>query len=120
MYFFARPKATRPIAVILYGLFLGAFTLALHPRIVEPFGDHLPVKDTELAALSDLIPVAVLNRGFKSSHTEGRATFFVTKIYQLTELQGVFVLVSRQIQVPDQYPVVSSRLIRAPPPLAIF
>lgn len=110
---------TRPIVVILYGLFLGVFTLALHPHIVEPFGDHLPVKDTELAALSDLIPGAVLNRGFKSSHTEGRATFFVTKIYQLVELQGSFVLVSQRIQVADQYPIVSSRLIRAPPSLAL-
>jgi len=115
MCFFRRHKEARPIAVILYGLFLGVFTLALHPRVVEPFGDRLPVKDSKLMGLSDLIPGAALNRGFKTSRTDSRAAFFVAKIYQLIELQALSIFDTQRIQAPYQRPVNGSRLIRAPP-----
>lgn len=119
MGFFRRRKAIGPLAVIFNGLFIAVFSLALHPRIVEPFGDRLPVKASKLAALADLIPGAALNRGFKPSHSDGRAAFFVTNIDQLIELQGVSILQSQRIHVPCQYPVDSSRLIRAPPLAAL-
>lgn len=112
---FRRHRAIGPIAVIIYGLFLGVFTVALQPCVIDPFGDRLPVKDHQLVALSDLAPAAVFNRGSKPYQTDSRAAFFVEKIYQPVELQGVSIIDSSRIQVPCQYPVVSSRLIRAPP-----
>ena len=115
MCFFRRHKMARPIAVILYGLFLGVFTLALHPRVVEPFGDRLPVKDSKLVGLSDLIPGAALIRGFKSSRADGRSAFFTAKIYQLVKLQAFSIFDSQRIQAPYQRPDNGSRLIRAPP-----
>jgi hypothetical protein len=115
MCFFRRHKVARPIAVILHGLFLAVLTLALQPRVFDPFEDRLPIKASKLVALSDLIPRAAFHRGFKSSQTESRTVFSLAKIYQPIDLHGVSIIDSQRIHVPYQRPVDASRLIRAPP-----
>ena len=115
MCFFRRHKVTRPIAVILHGLFLVVLTLALQPRVFDPFEDRLPVNASKLVALSDLIPGAAFHRGSKSFQTDSWTAFSLAKIYQPIDLQGVSIIDSQRIQVPSQRPVDASRLIRAPP-----
>ena len=112
---FRRHNAIAPIAVILYGLFLGVFTVALQPCVLDPLGDRLPVKDHQLVALSDLAPAAAFNRGSKPYQTDSRAAFIVAEIYQPIELQGVSIIDSSRIYAPYRRPIVGFRLIRAPP-----
>ena len=115
MCFSRRHKVARPIAVIFHGLFLAVLTLALQPRVFDPFEDRLPIKASKLVALADLIPGAALHRGFKSSQNESRTAFSLAKIYQPIDLEGVSVIDSQQTHVPYQRPVDAARLIRAPP-----
>jgi len=99
----------------LLTLFAGAFLLASQPRVAGFLDRRLPISESKLLKVGDVLNVGIAVRGLKSSDQRSEIYFFAGKFWEYS--YGHELLIGAGDRNTTQYdaPITGSFLIRSPP-----